>query len=91
MGACICLLWLEKSEKASGRRRELDEALLNREGLVRGQQGRISGQGINRSWGRESEMSTACSPPNEETADLSEGEWCEMIRLKAGQRSSDPT
>lgn len=32
-------------------------------------------------------MSTACSQPNEEVADHDEGEWCKMIRLKAGQRS----
>lgn len=59
--------------------------LLGRQGLVRGQQGRISGQRINTSQGRESEMSTACSRPNE-TADHGEGEWCEVIRLKASQR-----
>lgn len=56
---------------------------LNREGLVRGQQGSISGQRTNTTQGRESEMSTACSGPNEETADHSEGEWCETMRLKA--------
>lgn len=34
-------------------------------------------------------MSAACSRPNEEAADHDEGEWCEMIRLKAGQRRLD--
>lgn len=56
---------------------------LNREGLVRGQQGWISGQRTNTTQGRESEMSTACSMPNEESADHSEGEWCETMRLEA--------
>lgn len=32
-------------------------------------------------------MSTACAPPNEKTADHSEGEWGERRRLKASQRS----
>lgn len=36
-------------------------------------------------------MSTACSWPNEETADHSEGEWCETMRLKASQRNVDWT
>ena len=31
-------------------------------------------------------MSTACSRPNEETADHGEGEWCEVIRLSTSQR-----
>lgn len=56
---------------------------LSRQGLVRGQQGRVSGQRTNTMRGRESEMSTACSWPNEETADHSEGEWCETMRQKA--------
>lgn len=83
--AHMCFLWLEKSKKASGRRQGLAGDLLGRQGLVRGQQGRISGQRINTSQGRESEMSTAGSRPNE-TADHGEGEWCEVIRLKASQR-----
>lgn len=56
---------------------------LNRENFVRGQQGRISGRRTNTKQGRESEMSMACSWPNEESADHSEGEWCETMRLKA--------
>lgn len=58
--------------------------MLSRQGLVRGQQGRISGQRVNRSQSRESEMSTACSQPNE-AADHGEGEWCEVIRVKASR------
>lgn len=34
-------------------------------------------------------MSAACSRPDEEAAEHDEGEWCEMIRLKAGQRRLD--
>ena len=81
----LCLQWLEKSKRASGRRQGLPGDLLSTESLARGQQGRISGQRINRSQSRESEMSTACPRPNE-TADHGEGERCEVIRLKAGQR-----
>lgn len=65
----VCLYWRNQRWLLGGGR-----DLLNREGLVRGQQGRISGQRTNTSQGRESEMSTACSQPNEETADHSEGE-----------------
>lgn len=46
---------------ASGRRQGHVRDLFSREGLVRGQQGRISGQRTNMSQGRASEMSTACS------------------------------
>lgn len=80
----MCLQWLGNTERALGRKQGLARDLFDREGLVRGQQSRISGQQTNMSQGRESEPSTACSQPNEETADHSEGEWCEMIRLKAG-------
>lgn len=79
------LRWLEKSKKASGRRQGLAGDLLSREGLVRGQQGRILGQRINTSQSRESEMSTACPWPNE-TADHGEGEQREVIRWRASQR-----
>lgn len=56
----MCLLWLQKSKKASGWRQGLDWDLLNMEGLGRSQQGRISGQ---------QEMSTACLQLNEEAPD----------------------
>ena len=51
-GAHACLRSLEKSEQAPGRRQRLAGDSLNREGLVRGQQGRILGQQINTSQGR---------------------------------------
>lgn len=43
---------VEESEQAPGRRQGDAGDLLNREGLVRGQQGRILGQRINESQGR---------------------------------------
>ena len=49
MGASAAV---EESEQAPGRRQGVAGDLLNREGLVRGQQGRILGQRINVSQGR---------------------------------------
>lgn len=49
MGASAAV---EESEQAPGRRQGVAGDLLNREGLVRGQQGRILGQRINASQGR---------------------------------------
>ena len=43
---------MEESERAPGRRQGVAGGSLNREGLVRGQQGRILGQRINASQGR---------------------------------------
>lgn len=43
---------VEESERAPGRRQGVAGGSLNREGLVRGQQGRILGQRINASQGR---------------------------------------